>query len=247
MTTLASAPFRAVLDSDPHRVLRIPPPTGRLEKVVTDALKRVALAHKGDLVEAEATIEKYGLTIEVTRLRDRLARAASGDLQRLLLSTPGVTEALFLEAIQQSLDEEEDLEQSDDAASALLMKSLTVVRRSSKRVEESTREMAETMRQVVVALEGLGGKDDSGGDDGGGDGGGGDGGAGPVLGSSPSGGGPTGSGASDSGASNSGASDSGASDSGTTATAATRAAIPDPAAPAARPTRARRPRGGQPS
>ncbi len=108
MTTLAPPPFPDIL-KDTHRgLLRIPPPTGRLEKVVADAVAVLAKKYADDLDKAEETIEKYGLTIEVTRLRDRLARVASTDLQRLLLSTPGVAEALFNVAIEQELEQEEE-------------------------------------------------------------------------------------------------------------------------------------------
>jgi hypothetical protein len=155
MTTLAPAPFRDILKEGPRRVLQIPPPAGHLEKVVADAVAALAKKYAHDLAKAEATIEKYGLTIEVTRLRDRLARAASTDLQRLLLSTPGVPEALFNAAIEQQLEQEEKEEGSDEASTDRLAKSLSAVDRNSKRFEHSSEGIVETLGKIVDALEDL--------------------------------------------------------------------------------------------
>lgn len=152
MTTLAPAPFRDILKDAPRRVLQIPPPAARLEKVVADAVAALAKKYAGDLVKAEETIEKYGLTIEVTRLRDRLARAASTDLQRLMLSTPGVPEALFNAAIEQQLEQEEEEEDRDEATTVRLAKSLSAVDRSSKRLEHSSEAIVEMLGRVVDAL-----------------------------------------------------------------------------------------------
>ena len=88
----------------------IPPPAGTLEEVVATAVKHLAKKHKSEVDKAEETIEKYGLTIEVSRLRDRLARAATSDVERLVLSTPGVPEALFNKAVEKELEEEEKRE-----------------------------------------------------------------------------------------------------------------------------------------
>lgn len=107
MTTQAS-PFSRILDDLPRRrTLAIPPPTPNPEAAVAKAVKRLAKKHDRKLRKAENTIEKFGLTIEATRLRDRLARAATTDVQRLVLSTAGVPEALFLKAIKRELKEEE--------------------------------------------------------------------------------------------------------------------------------------------
>ena len=94
----------------PRRSLAIPPPGGTLEEVVATAVKHLAKKHKSEVDQAEETIEKYGLTIEVSRLRDRLARAATSDVERLVLSTPGVPEALFNKAVEKELKEEEKRE-----------------------------------------------------------------------------------------------------------------------------------------
>jgi hypothetical protein len=95
------------LPLQPRRSLAIPPPGGTLEEVVATAVKHLAKKHKSEVDQAEETIEQYGLTIEVSRLRDRLARAATSDVERLVLSTPGVPEALFNKAVEKELEEEE--------------------------------------------------------------------------------------------------------------------------------------------
>ena len=108
--------LRGILDDLPARGLPIPAPAGRVEEVVADALEALEKAHAKDRKKAEDIIEKHGLTIEVARLREKLARAATSDLQRLLLSTPGVPESLFLEAIAKQLDDEEESEKRAKAA-----------------------------------------------------------------------------------------------------------------------------------
>jgi hypothetical protein len=88
-----------------RRSLEIPPPPGRRETVVVEALKTLAKKRKKFIGKVEDAIDENGITIEVTRLRDRLTRLALGDTERLLLSTPGVTEQLFYEAIEEELEE----------------------------------------------------------------------------------------------------------------------------------------------
>src|SRR3954469_25434557 len=85
------------------RALEIPPPPGKREKVVNDATDAIATTYAAEVTNAEKTIDKFGLTIEVSRLCDRLHRSVGTDLQRLLLATPGVPELLFNEAIAQQL------------------------------------------------------------------------------------------------------------------------------------------------
>lgn len=87
----------------PTRGLPIPSPPRQREAVVTAALDKLADALEGDRKKAQRVIDNYGLSIEVARLRDRLNRAASTELERLLLSTPGVAESLFLDAIEKEL------------------------------------------------------------------------------------------------------------------------------------------------
>src|SRR5688500_11519299 len=88
----------------PVRGLPIPRPSRRREEVVTAALKKLEDSYEDERKEAEETIDEYGLTIEVARLRDRLDRVASSDLERLLLSTPGVAEKLFNKAIEKEVE-----------------------------------------------------------------------------------------------------------------------------------------------
>ena len=95
------------LNGSSRRVLSVSQPRARLEGVVVDAIDGLKKKHAKDLKRAEEVIEEYGLTIEATRLRDRLEQAALSDLDQLLLSTPGVIETLFLEAIKSELEEAE--------------------------------------------------------------------------------------------------------------------------------------------
>ncbi|GAA5026994.1 hypothetical protein ACFQRL_11270 [Microbacterium fluvii] len=94
----------AALASRSLDTLTIAPPPGQRERVVRESLAEIAKNHKGDLATARRVIADYGLSIEVARLRDRLSRAAQSDAQRLLLSTPGVAETLFLAAIKPQLE-----------------------------------------------------------------------------------------------------------------------------------------------
>ena len=121
-TTTHTRGLRGILDDLPARGLPIPAPSRRPEEVVAATLEEMKRAHRKDRKKAEETIEEYGLTIEVARLRDRLARAATGDLQRLLLSTPGVPEKLFNEAIERQLKDEEEDDDKDDTLEALVDK-----------------------------------------------------------------------------------------------------------------------------
>jgi hypothetical protein len=91
-----------------RRSLEIPPPPGQREIVVVQALKTLANKRKDVIDTVEDAIEANGITIEVARLRDRLTHLALGDTERLLLSTPGVTEKLFFKAIEEELEEEYD-------------------------------------------------------------------------------------------------------------------------------------------
>lgn len=102
------APFDpALMNGSSRRVLSVSPPRARLEGVVTGAVERLEKARAKDLKRAEEAIEEFGLTIEATRLRDRLEQAALSDVDQLLLSIPGVAESLFLEAIKSELEEAE--------------------------------------------------------------------------------------------------------------------------------------------
>jgi hypothetical protein len=171
-TATAAPPFRGILGDLPARGLPIPPPTGRREKVVVDAIKQLVAKHADDRTKAEHTIEQYGLTIEVARLRDTLARAATTDLHRLLLSTPGVPEALFNKAIEKQLAEEtNDDEGVKDAsvasivtqigsAATTLTASLSTLNDTSLKFEESSRKIVDSLAKVVEALAALQDDDD---------------------------------------------------------------------------------------
>lgn len=146
------------------RVLALPPPPGRLEAVVRTAVEELADTYAPAVRKAEGTIAEYGLTIEATRIRDRLVRAARNDLQRILLATPGVTETLFNEAIRAQLEEEEQLGQGvrDESVAALgeridaisqsLDKSLHQVSRSTQDLQESTRSIVDVLGRVADVL-----------------------------------------------------------------------------------------------
>src|SRR5689334_16872937 len=102
MATATTAKGRAKVETylaPKRRLLEIPGPGGRPELVVGLVLKAMADARADEITRAEDAIRDNGLTIEVARLRDALLRLVPGDLQRLLLSTPGVPERLFLAAI----------------------------------------------------------------------------------------------------------------------------------------------------
>jgi len=88
-----------------RRSLEIPPPPGQRELVVVEALKTLTKKRKKFIGKVEDAIEDNGITIEVARLRDRLTKLALGDTERLLLSTPGVTEKLFYKAIEEELED----------------------------------------------------------------------------------------------------------------------------------------------
>jgi len=106
MSPNALAPAFAAIKADrPARGLPIAKPPGHRERIVVETIAAIEKAHGKDRKAAEDTIEKYGLTIEVSRLRDRLSRLATTELQRLLLSTPGVPETLFNRGIAQALAE----------------------------------------------------------------------------------------------------------------------------------------------
>ncbi|MBF6169177.1 hypothetical protein IU486_31235 [Streptomyces gardneri] len=166
-TATAAAPYRGILDDLPARGLSIPPPPRRREKVVVDAVKKLQDAHVGDRAKAERVIEDYGLTIEVARLRDTLARVAATNLHRLLLSIPGVPEALFNKAIEKQLDEETNNDGAVTDASVAsigtqvgsvatsLTSSLATLNATSQKFEESSRQIVDNLAKVVEALSAL--------------------------------------------------------------------------------------------
>jgi hypothetical protein len=88
-----------------RRSLEIPPPSVPREIVVVEALRTLTKKRKKFIGKVEDAIEDNGITIEVARLRDRLVNLALGDTERLLLSTPGVTEKLFYKAIEEELED----------------------------------------------------------------------------------------------------------------------------------------------
>lgn len=157
-TATAAPPYRAILDDSPARGLSIPPPTGRLEKVVGDAVKKLEVAHDRDLATVKGIIEKYGLTIEVARLRDTLARVAATDLHRLLLSIPGVPEALFYKAIEKQLAEETkgDVGVTDASVASIgtqIGSAATSLTNSlSSLSTDSSRDIVEALEKLVGAL-----------------------------------------------------------------------------------------------
>jgi len=157
-------PRGATAVEDKHRVLEIPPPPGRREKVVDDATDALAAKYAGEVTKAEDTIDEFGLTIEVTRLRDRLHRSVGTDLQRLLLSTPGVTELLFNEAIAQQLEEEEEASTpvKDESvvtvatqieyASAKIDHALSAINETTKQFQASTLQIVKAVGDVAKAI-----------------------------------------------------------------------------------------------
>lgn len=154
-----------VAADQPRRVLTIAPPPGKPEAVVRKAAAALAARYRPQLVFAERTIEDHGLTIEATRLRDRLAHAAVSDLERLLLSTPGVPEKLFNDAVEQQLRRERELaERTEDqvkdesvrgiadtieAASKSLEDSAAVIRDSSTEIRDFTSAIADSLAKMV--------------------------------------------------------------------------------------------------
>lgn len=140
-----------------HRVLEISRPPGKVEIVVEKALAEIAAKLRDELRSAERTIADYGLTIEATRLRDRLARAASTDLERLLLATPGVPEALFNKAIAQQLEHEKELEAEAEAAVTdnsvrNIDGTLEKLHATSQRLEDSTERIASVLGNFAELL-----------------------------------------------------------------------------------------------
>lgn len=154
------APDQAV-----RRVLTIAPPPGKPEVVVRTATAALARRYKRQLSAVERTIEDHGLTIEATRLRDRLSRAAVSDLERLLLSTPGVPEKLFNDAIEQQLRRQRELaERSRDQvkdesvrgiaekierASSSLEQSASVISDASTEIRDFTAAIADSLTKMV--------------------------------------------------------------------------------------------------
>jgi hypothetical protein len=173
MSTITSSPapssstFAAADTDGQKRVLQIPPLPGRREKVVQEAVAGLVDTYADEVTKAEETIKKFGLTIDVSRLRDRLARSAITDLQRLLLSTAGVPEFLFNEAIASQLAEEEEAGspvkdtsvvsiggQIQDA-SKTLEQSLSAITKSTEKLRESTAAIVSTLDKVAVAIDEL--------------------------------------------------------------------------------------------
>jgi hypothetical protein len=141
-----------------ERVLSIPPPRGRVEAVVASALAELARTYDAEVDKAEETVEDFGLTIEAMRLRDRLARAARTDLQRLLLSTPGVTERLFNEGIAAQVEEEAELGAAvkDESVAKIgkrIERASTTLDRSLQEIHATTQKFQETTQAIVTTLE----------------------------------------------------------------------------------------------
>jgi hypothetical protein len=113
MTSSNGARANALSDREVARGLSIPAPKIRWERVLREARNELADKYSADRKEAEATIEEYGLTIEISRLREKLARMATTDLQKVLLSTPGVPESLLNEAIKTQLQSEKEEDDSE--------------------------------------------------------------------------------------------------------------------------------------
>lgn len=151
-------------------LLTIPPPAGLREEVVLNASRALAERMKGEdeVEQARRTVEDYGLTIEAMRLRDRLARAARTDLQRVLLSTRGIPEALFNEAIAAQLAAEQQLAspvkdtsvvaigQGLGSASASLTESLAAIQQTTAKFQESAAAIVTHLKEVADALGGQG-------------------------------------------------------------------------------------------
>jgi hypothetical protein len=103
----------AISEREVARGITIPAPKIRWERVLKEARNELADKYSADRIKAEATIEQYGLSIEITRLREKLARMATTDLQRVLLSTPGVPESLLNEAIKTQLHSEKEQDEAE--------------------------------------------------------------------------------------------------------------------------------------
>ena len=142
----ASAPVRSNhVSGTAAGPLRISGPPGRREQVVVDAVDAIAAQRVGDVTKAVKAIADHGLSIEVTRLRERLPGVVATDLQRLLLSTPGVTERLFLDAIEEQLAEEEERERR--AATAVQDSSVDEV---ADVVKSSIDHLADTLGAAIA-------------------------------------------------------------------------------------------------
>lgn len=158
-------PLGALVDEDEDRVLEIPPPPGRREKVVNEATEALATTYAAEVQKAADTIEEFGITIEVTKLRDRLHRSVGTDLQRLLLATPGVPELLFNEAIQQQVDEEGvvgkpvkdesvvSIATRIESASTTIDQALTAINKSTEQFQESTKSIVQALDKVAKAID----------------------------------------------------------------------------------------------
>jgi uncharacterized phage infection (PIP) family protein YhgE len=161
-----TAAVLAVTDGQ-KRVLEIPPLPGKREKVVQNASATLVNKYAPQVLQAEETIKKFGLTIEVSRLRDRLARSALSDLQRLLLATAGVPELLFNEAISQQVEEEEQagspvkdksvqsIGEQIQQASKTLEQSLSAINESTEEFRKSTEAIVSSLGKVASAIDEL--------------------------------------------------------------------------------------------
>jgi hypothetical protein len=158
-------PSGAVADEEQDRVLEIPPPPGRREKVVNDSTEALATTYAEEVQKAADTIEEFGITIEVTKLRDRLHRSVGTDLQRLLLATPGVPELLFNEAIAAQVEEEGVLGKPVkdesvvsiatriESASTTIEQALSAINKSTEQFQESTKSIVQALDKVAKAID----------------------------------------------------------------------------------------------
>jgi hypothetical protein len=126
-----------------RRPLEIPAPAPPPERVVRDVLAGLADKRKEKLIEAQETIQEFGLTIEVTRLRERLVGMPPTDLRRLLLATAGVPEALFLDAIAEQLEDEQEKDQAVTDAS---------VDDLGKAIQTSFAELSKALTEALKAI-----------------------------------------------------------------------------------------------
>lgn len=159
-------------DQPGRQVLTIAPPPGRPEAVVRTATAALGRRYRRQLTAAERTIEDHGLTIEATRLRERLSRAAVSDLERLLLSIPGVPEKLFNEAIEKQLRHERELADRSrnrvkdesvrgiaekiEHASTSLEQSASVISGASSEIRDFTAAIAESLNKMVEIVSSVG-------------------------------------------------------------------------------------------
>ena len=126
-----------------RRPLETPAPAPPPERVVRDVLAGLADKRKEEVTKAQKAIQEFGLTIEVTRIRERLAGMPPTDLRRLLLATAGVPEALFLAAIAEQLEEEEA---KDEAVTDTSVDDL------GKAIQSSFTELSKALTEALKAI-----------------------------------------------------------------------------------------------